>query len=119
MAWALARRGVQVAVLERATFPREKVCGDFVEPAGLRILKAMGCERAFEAPARLPITTNRVYFGPRLAYHGNIPYYEGGHGLPTHGYIIPRYELDAVLLQRAEAASAKVFQACAATNVRR
>jgi menaquinone-9 beta-reductase len=119
MAWSLARRGVRVAVLERATFPREKVCGDFVEPAGLRILKAMGCEQALDAPARLPITTNRVYFGPCLAYHGNIPYYEGGHGLPTHGYIIPRYELDAVLLQRAEAASAKVFQACAATDVRR
>jgi menaquinone-9 beta-reductase len=119
MAWSLARRGVRVAVLERATFPREKVCGDFVEPAGLRILKAMGCEQAFAAPARLPITTNRVYFGPRLAYHGNIPYYEGGHGLPTHGYIIPRYELDTVLLQRAEAASAKVFQACAAAAVRR
>lgn len=119
MAWSLARRGVRVAVLERATFPREKVCGDFVEPAGLRILKAMGCEQAFAAPARLPITTNRVYFGPRLAYRGNIPYYEGGHGLPTHGYIIPRYELDTLLLQRAEAASAQVFQACAATDVRR
>ncbi len=119
MAWSLARRGVRVAVLERATFPREKVCGDFVEPAGLRILEAMGCEQAFAAPARLPITTNRVYFGPRLVYHGNIPYYEGGHGLPTHGYIIPRYELDTLLLQRAETASAQVFQACAATDVRR
>jgi flavin-dependent dehydrogenase len=107
MAWSLARRGVRVAVLERATFPREKVCGDFVEPAGLRILKAMGCEQALDAPARLPITTNRVYFGPRLAYHGNIPYYEGGHGLPTHGYIIPRHELDTVLLRRAEAVSAR------------
>jgi geranylgeranyl reductase family protein len=119
MAWSLARRGVRVAVLERATFPREKVCGDFVEPAGLRILKAMGCEQALDAPARLPITTNRVYFGPRLAYHGNIPYYEGGHGLPTHGYIIPRHELDTVLLRRAEAVSATVFQACTANEVRR
>jgi geranylgeranyl reductase family protein len=119
MAWSLARRGVRVAVLERATFPREKVCGDFVEPAGLRILNAMGCEQALDAPARLPITTNRVYFGPRLAYHGNIPYYEGGDGLPAHGYIIPRHELDNVLLRRAEAASATVLQACAATDMRR
>ena len=119
MAWSLARRGVRVAVLERATFPREKVCGDFVEPAGLRILKAMGCEQALDAPARLPITNNRVYFGPHLAYRGKIPYYEGGHGLPNHGYIIPRHELDTVLLQCAEAASATVLQACTATAVRR
>jgi len=42
MAWSLAARGVRVALLERAIFPREKVCGDFVEPGGLRILGAMG-----------------------------------------------------------------------------
>ncbi|QUD89363.1 NAD(P)/FAD-dependent oxidoreductase [Phenylobacterium montanum] len=119
MGWSLARHGVKVAILERAVFPREKVCGDFVEPAGLRILKAMGCEPALDAPARLPITTNRVYFGPRLAYRGDIPYYEGGNGLPQHGYIIPRHELDTVLLQCAEAASAKVLPGCAALEVSR
>ena len=41
MAWSLAKRGVRVAVVERSQFPREKVCGDFVEPGGLRILDAM------------------------------------------------------------------------------
>jgi len=119
MAWSLARRNVKVAILERAVFPREKVCGDFVEPAGLRILQAMGCEAALDAPSRLPITTNRVYFGPRLAYRGDIPYYESGHGLPTHGYIVPRHELDTVLLERAAAASATVLSGCAALDVRR
>jgi geranylgeranyl reductase family protein len=119
MAWSLAKRGARVAVLERATFPREKVCGDFVEPAGLRILAAMGCEEALDQPSRLPITTNRVYFGPRLAYRGDIPYYEGGDGLPRHGYIVPRHQLDTVLLERAQAASATVFQGCAAADVRR
>lgn len=119
MGWSLARRGVRVAILERAVFPREKVCGDFVEPAGLRILSAMGCEPAIASEERLPITTNRVYFGPRLAYRGDIPYYEGGHGLPKHGYIVPRHELDTVLLERAEAASAEVMQGCAALEIRR
>ena len=119
MGWSLAKRGVRVAILERATFPREKVCGDFVEPAGLRILEAMGCSDALDAPSRLPITTNRVYFGPRLAYRGEIPYYEGGHGLPAHGYIVPRDQLDTVLLERAQAASATVKQGCAALDVRR
>ncbi len=119
MGWSLARRGVRVAILERAIFPREKVCGDFVEPAGLRILEAMGCIDALDAPSRLPITTNRVYFGPRLAYRGEIPYYEGGHGLPAHGYIVPRDQLDTVLLERARAASATVLQGCAALDVRR
>ena len=119
MGWRLARRGVRVAILERSTFPREKVCGDFVEPAGLRILAAMGCDKVLDAPSRLPITSNRVYFGPRLAYQGEIPYYEGGHGLPKHGFIVPRDELDIALLERAEAAGAEVRQACSAIHVTR
>ena len=36
MAWSLAKRGVRVAVIEREVFPREKVCGDYLEPGGLR-----------------------------------------------------------------------------------
>ena len=44
MAWSLARRGVRVAVVERATFPREKVCGaTSSNRRELRILEAMGC----------------------------------------------------------------------------
>ncbi|MBV8593877.1 MAG: NAD(P)/FAD-dependent oxidoreductase, partial [Caulobacteraceae bacterium] len=110
MAWALAQRGVKVAVVERASFPREKVCGDFVEPAGLRILKAMGCLEACEARGPLPITDTRVYFGPRLGYRGPIPYYGTGQGLPPHGYIVPRDVLDGLLLERAASeASATVL----------
>jgi geranylgeranyl reductase family protein len=110
MAWSLARRGVRVAVLERSTFPREKVCGDFVEPAGLRILDRMGClETPDPAP---PIAGARVYVGPRQVYRGTVPYYDGTQGLPTHGQIVPRDVLDTRLLERAEAAGAKVFQGC-------
>ncbi|HEY7852312.1 MAG TPA: FAD-dependent oxidoreductase, partial [Caulobacteraceae bacterium] len=82
MAWSLARRGVKVAIVERETFPREKVCGDFVEPGGLRILEAMDCLKVLEAP--LPIDATRVYFGPRLVFQGAIPYYQDDHGLPAH-----------------------------------
>jgi len=119
MAWSLAKRGVRVAVVERAIFPREKVCGDFVEPAGLRIIDAMGCRQALEASSPLPITSTRVYFGPRLGYRGAIPYYQAQHGLPPHGYIVPRHILDNHLLERARAASATVYEGCAAAEIRR
>jgi flavin-dependent dehydrogenase len=75
----------------------------------------MGCLEGLAGPAPLPITTSRAYFGPKLAYCGPIPYYENAHGLPAHGYIIPRHELDTRLLDCAGAASARVFQGCAAT----
>jgi len=85
MAWSLARKGVRVAVVERATFPREKVCGDFIEPGGLRILEAIQCRPALADVLRLPITSTRVFIGSQVAYRGDIPYYEQKHGLPPNG----------------------------------
>src|SRR5258708_40293147 len=73
MAWSLARRGVGVAVVEGATFPREKVCGDLVEPGGLRILEAMQCRPALDGLSRLPITSTRVFIGSQVRYRGDIP----------------------------------------------
>jgi geranylgeranyl reductase family protein len=119
MAWSLARRGVRVAVVERANFPREKVCGDFVEPGGLRILEAMQCRAVLDSPSRLPITSTRVFVGSQVAYRGEIPYYERKHGLPPYGYIVPRHELDTLLLEHAQNASATVYHGCAASEVRR
>lgn len=119
MAWALASKGVSVAVVERMKFPREKVCGDFVEPAGLRILEMMGCSEALGLKTRQPITLNRVYFGPRVAYQGDIPYYDGEHGLPPHGLVIPRHELDTVLLENARANGATVIFGATASAIRR
>lgn len=119
MGWSLARRGVRVAIVERASFPREKVCGDFVEPAGLRILDAMGCTSELGLSDRLPITRNRVYCGPHLVYSGEIPYYEGEHGMPPHGYIVPRDQLDTVLLARAETVGATVFTGTSAREIAR
>ncbi|MGH7025357.1 MAG: NAD(P)/FAD-dependent oxidoreductase [Caulobacteraceae bacterium] len=117
MAWSLASRGVNVAILERAVFPREKVCGDFVEPGGLRILEAMGCLDTLDEPAQ--IAKARVYFGPRLAYQGAIPYYETGEGLRRHGYIVPRHILDTRLQECARAAGAVVFEGCEAGGIGR
>jgi geranylgeranyl reductase family protein len=118
MGWKLARDGVRVAVLERSVFPREKVCGDFVEPSGLRLMRAMGCDAALDGPDRLPITDNRVYFGPHMVCQGRIPYYDGANSQPDHALIIPRSELDAMLLQRAADVGATVMMGCAAGAVR-
>lgn len=118
-AWSLAKAGAKVAVVERAVFPREKVCGDYVEPGGLRILDAMGRLEPLSAGGRLPITHNRIYFGPRLAYRGPIPYYGDLPEAPPHGLIIPRHELDTDLLETAERASATVFQDCSVQGLER
>ena len=118
MAWDLARRGIRVLVVERAQFPREKVCGDYVEPRGLRIIRAMGALERLEASDPLPITDVAMWVEWEPRYRGPIPFYGRHDDIPPHGYIVPRDVLDTVLLEAAEAAGATVEYETAATEVR-
>lgn len=119
MAWALARKGVRVLVLDRAKFPREKVCGDFVEPRGLRILQTMGCMGALEASSPLAITHVNLLLNGTTAYRDRIPFYANDSDLPQHGYIIPREALDQRILNVAVAAGAELREECQVTGVER
>lgn len=108
MAWALAREGIKVLLLDRAHFPREKVCGDFVEPRGLRILDQMGCLRPLERGAPLAISSVTMFVRSKCAYRGSIPFYGSRRDLPPHGYIIPRDILDHHMLHSAIEAGVSV-----------
>ncbi len=117
MGWSLASRGIKVAVVERETFPREKVCGDFVEPAGLRILDAMGCLKSLQSRSPLPITHIAGIVNTETVYQAEIPYFDGGNDLPPYGYIIPRIDFDAELIKCAGKASAVVREGCAVKKI--
>ncbi len=119
MGWALAARGVRVLLVDRAQFPREKVCGDFVEPRGLRLLRAMGCLGALEATGPLAITHASLFLDGHRAYRGPIPFYSKQSDLPPYGYIIPREDLDVRILASAIAAGAELREACNVSGVER
>jgi len=118
LAWQLARAGTKVALLDRASFPRDKVCGDYVEPRGLRLLEQMGCLKKLEEDSPLPITHTATYVDSRRLYSGRIPFYGLHQDLPPHGYIVSRHSLDHVLLKTAMEAGAEVHQESYATEVR-
>lgn len=119
MAWALARRGLRVLVLDRARFPREKVCGDFVEPRGLRLFQEMGCLSKLESSGPLAITHVILSLSGRTAYREHIPFYAGQSDLPQHGYIIPREDLDHRILASAVDAGAELREGCHVSGVER
>src|SRR3984957_11568614 len=112
-AWSLAKRGAQVIVLDREQFPREKVCGDFIEPRGLRLIEAMGGPAALAGTAPLPITHVAIFLEERIAYRNAIPFYSNTQGLPPHGFIVPRKQLDIRLLDAARKAGVTVQEGCA------
>ncbi len=101
-AYWLARAGLDVLVLEKAHFPREKVCGDGLTPRGVAALAAMGIDVADDGWVRH--RGLRVHGGgqvvevdwPRLARW------------PAGGLIRTRADLDAQLARHAVAAGAEV-----------
>ena len=108
LGWELARRSVSVLLLEASRFPREKVCGDYIEPRGLRVLDSMGCLKLLDQRSPLPVTHSATFVDSKCHYRGRIPFYGLLKDLPPHGYIVPREQLDELLFQTAASAGANV-----------
>jgi flavin-dependent dehydrogenase len=94
----LARAGARIAVIDRATFPRDKLCGDTVNPGALAILRGLALEAA---ESGLPIA-GMLVTGPRGARVTAL-YPQG-----ATGRSIVRRDLDRALLQSAADAGAEV-----------
>jgi flavin-dependent dehydrogenase len=98
----LARAGVRVRVFDRSAFPRDKLCGDTLNPGALAILRALGAAQGLESrglPIRGMVVTGAR--GVRVA---------GEYGPGVHGLAITRRDLDAALVADAEGAGALVEQ---------
>jgi geranylgeranyl reductase family protein len=117
LAWALARKGVHTLLIERSRFPREKVCGDYVDPRGLRVLEAMGCLEQLDRYQSPPIARTVTFVEDERLYSGPIPFYGPGGDLPPHGYTIPRERLDAAMLEAAARAGAIVHEQTAVSGI--
>jgi geranylgeranyl reductase family protein len=100
----LAAAGVEIALLERATFPRDKACGDGVSAHGLAVLARTGLGEwaaQFAAPGVLRLTSPD---GQALDIR---PEPDDGH---CYGRTIPRRLLDARLAQAAVDAGAHLLE---------
>jgi flavin-dependent dehydrogenase len=97
-ATVLARAGVRVRVVDRATFPREKLCGDTINPGTLTLLRRLEIAGSIESRG-LRVAGMLVTGEGGVAIKGRYP-----RGL--YGLAIGRAELDWALLQAAITAGA-------------
>ena len=100
-AYWLATAGLDVLLLEKTSFPREKVCGDGLTPRGTRALVDMGIDVSEEA-GWLHNKGLRV-IGGGLRLHLDWPELTS---FPAYGLVRPRADLDALLANRAVSAGA-------------
>ncbi len=94
----LARAGLRVRLLDRATFPRRKLCGDTLNPGALAILRRHGLADLIERRGR-PLA------GMVVTGDGGVRI-QGDYGGGVQGRAFPRLELDAAMVEAAVAAGA-------------
>jgi geranylgeranyl reductase family protein len=109
LAILLARSGYDVLLIDRARFPRDKACGDFVSPRAFQLLSALGCASAIEALDALPVRTAEVVLDGELLALNDIP--DVG-DVPGIGRVIPRRDLDDIVFRAACASGAESLQGC-------
>jgi flavin-dependent dehydrogenase len=94
-----ARRGLEVALLDRAHFPRDKPCGEGLLPQAVDALAALGLlSRVAPHACRLDGIVFSVAGGPRAQAD-----FCDGAGAPAFGLGVRRRVLDALLVEAARA----------------
>ena len=109
-AYHLAAAGADVLLLEKAAFPRDKICGDGLTPRAVRQLVAMGID--LDAPGWARNNGLRIVgAGHRL----ELPWPELA-SFPPYGMVRTRMDFDELLARHAEKAGARLMERTAVTG---
>src|ERR671933_1457552 len=99
-AYHAARAGLEVLLLDRQKFPRDKPCGDGLMPHAAGEISLIGLGDWLEEPHHGKFSGFSIYTQTALR-HQNVP--------PTlhcpYGYVVDREDTDARLVARAEEAA--------------
>jgi hypothetical protein len=104
---AASQAGAGVRIYEKSTFPRHKVCGEFLSPEVANILERLGASAAFAAASPRPLDRFALHFGKYTKY---------GH-LPERGFGLSRYRFDRLLLDGALDLGAQLVREPAPTRM--
>jgi geranylgeranyl reductase family protein len=107
-AFFLARAGCDVLLLDRATFPRDKPCSEYLSPQAGRLLQEMGALEALEQGPCARLTGMRVHAPDGTSFSGSFNARTGFTPFRDYGIAVRRPILDALLLSRAEQAGARI-----------
>ncbi len=110
-AFYLAQAGLDVLMLEKSAFPREKVCGDGLTPRGVRALVAMGISVSEQDGWVRNKGLRVIGAGKRL----ELPWPELS-SYPGYGLVRPRTDLDQMLARRAQQAGARLLEGVTVTG---
>ncbi|MCP4133462.1 MAG: geranylgeranyl reductase family protein [bacterium] len=94
-AFFLTQAGLRVLLLDKATFPREKICGDGVAPAALDVIDRMGMLEKVEACGNTKVNYLNISSPAGHLARSKFPSIDGSR---DYGIIFPRKEFDALMV---------------------
>jgi len=102
-AFHAARAGLRVVLLDKSEFPRDKICGDGLTARAVVELQKLGLEGEIQKRgARISQFQMTAPLGRVVAELKGAP------GFPDYAYVLPRLQLDALLVERAVAVGAEL-----------
>lgn len=108
----LAAGGLKVLLVERARFPREKLCGEFVSPECVRHFEELGVVAPMSAN-RPRIESTIFYSQQGRSVEFRSDWFDSGH----QAMGISRADMDHILIDRARAAGAEVWSETSVIDV--
>ena len=99
----LAEHGHSVLLLDKAAFPRPKICGEYLSPEASRVLDRLGVLKAVDAAGAVPLRGMRITAPDGTVLEGRYPTEGPYRGYRDHALAIPRLHLDQILVERVKA----------------
>lgn len=108
----LARAGVRVALLDRAVFPRDKPCAEYLSPAVEPLLEELGVMEAIESSQPARLRGFRVFTSDGRMFQGDFAGASAAHSAARFetGLAVTRRVLDAALAGASVSAGATLFE---------
>jgi menaquinone-9 beta-reductase len=99
----LCERGLDVLVLDRATFPRPKICGEYLSPESARILDRLGVLKTIDAAGAAPLQGMRITAPDGTVLEARYRAIDGRQPYRDHAMALSRSLLDSILVDRLRA----------------
>src|SRR5262245_51825891 len=97
---SLARCGYSVAIIDKQTFPRDKLCGDFINPINWSVLAELGVDTGLRTQPHAMVRGFKLTTHRGTAVEVDFP---KTNSIATLGVGMRRYWLDQLLLNQARA----------------
>jgi menaquinone-9 beta-reductase len=107
-AFFLARAGCDVLLVDRAAFPRDKPCSEYLSPQASRLLQEMDVLDSLEAGPSEQLSGMRVHAPDGTMFEGSFDAPTGFTPYRNYGLAVRRPLLDTTLLLRAEQVGVRI-----------